>query len=101
MNTSSHAVSPEDLMAFLDNELSVSAAESVAAHLAECEECAGIVTQFRNTSQSLSLWTVPAPPDDMESTIRELAADAAYSHKHARRDPWFRERSGSWKPWAV
>jgi anti-sigma factor RsiW len=101
MNTTAHTVSPEDLMAFLDGELSASAAESVAAHLAECEECAGIVTQFRNISQSLSLWTVPAPPDDMESTIKELAADAAYSHRYARRDPWFRGGSGSWKPWAV
>ena len=59
MNTTAHTVSPEDLMAFLDGELSASAAESVAAHLADCEECAGIVTQFRNISQSLSLWTVP------------------------------------------
>ncbi len=101
MNTTAHTVSPEDLMSFLDGELSASAAESVAAHLAECEECAGIVTGFRNTSQSFSLWTVSAPPDDMDSTIKELAADAAYSHRYARRDPWFRGRSGSWKAWAV
>ena len=101
MNTTAHTVSPEDLMAFLDGELSALAAESVAAHLAECEECAGIVTQFRNTSQSLSLWTVSAPPDEMESAIKELAADAAYSHRYARSDLWFRGGSRSWKPWAV
>jgi anti-sigma factor RsiW len=94
MNTTAHTVSPEELMAFLDGELSGSAAESVAAHLAECEECAGIVTQFRNTSQSLSLWTVPAPPDEMESAIKEVAADAAYNHRYMRQYRWSRERSG-------
>jgi hypothetical protein len=101
MNTTAHTVSPEDLMAFLDGELSASAAEAVAAHLAECEECAGTVAEFRSTSQALSRWTVlDGLPDDREIALQELARDAAYRFRTARREPFFR-KTGSWKGWAV
>ncbi len=102
MTTTAHTVSPEDLMAFLDGELSAAAAEAVAAHLAECEECAGVVTQFRGASQALSLWAVDEGlSEDSEIAIKELAADAAYRHRNARRDSVFHGAWGSWKPWAV
>jgi len=102
MNTIAHTVSPEDLMSFLDGELPASAAEAVAAHLAECEECDSVATQFRNLSQSISLWTVlDTLPDDRESAIKELGSDAAYSHRYARRYPLIQGGWGSWKPWVV
>ena len=81
MNTAAHPVSPEDVMALLDGELSGAGAEVVSTHLAQCEECAALAAQFRETSQWFAQWAVPAVPSQMESAIGELAADAAYERR--------------------
>jgi anti-sigma factor RsiW len=58
MNTT-HPVAREEVMAFLDGELSAAEAQAISAHLNHCVECTGVVEQFRDTSQSLSRWSVP------------------------------------------
>ena len=58
-STAQHIVTPEDIMALLDGELSAAEAKVVSTHIDECAECADIAAQFRATSHSLAAWTVP------------------------------------------
>ena len=54
MNTTAHPVAPEEVMAFLDGELSAAEAQAVSTHLDRCAECGALAEQFRSTSLSLS-----------------------------------------------
>jgi hypothetical protein len=72
-----HPVSPEEVMALADGELSGAETSAVAAHMAECAECASVAAQLRDTSESLSRWTVPAAPSSMDEVISSAAAQVA------------------------
>ncbi len=59
MNTVVHPIAPEEVMAWLDGELSEADARAVlCTHLEQCVECARVADEFRATSRSLS----PAGP---------------------------------------
>jgi Domain of unknown function (DUF4349)/Putative zinc-finger len=77
MTTTTHSVAPEEIMAFLDGELSAVAAQTVSAHLKDCAQCAMVAEQFRATSQMLSRWDVEAAPAALEDSVKKLAAKAA------------------------
>ena len=100
MNTTSHSVAPEGIMAYLDGELSESEAKAVAAHLEVCEECAGVAVQFRSTSEWLSRWTVPPMPEPLEESIKNLIVDAGQSRRPARRAASRRSAIWNWNLWA-
>ncbi len=95
-----HIYTPEDIMAFLDGELSAAESGIIAAHLDECAECAGIADQFRATAQSLAAWTMPAPPETLDSAVYEKSKQAA-----ARRNwnlPVLTQTKFSvWQRWAL
>jgi hypothetical protein len=74
--TTTHTVAPEEIMAFLDGELSASEARTVSAHLKDCAQCATIAEQFRSTSKMLSRWEVEAAPAALEDSVKKLAAKA-------------------------
>ena len=62
MNSSTHPYEQEEVMAYLDGELSADRAAGVAAHLRECAECAELAEQMRGVSVHLTNWSVePAP----------------------------------------
>jgi hypothetical protein len=58
MNKIIHPIEPEELMAYLDGELTTGRATTTAAHLAECAECQGLVAELRSVSQNLKTWKV-------------------------------------------
>jgi len=58
MNKTTHPIEPEELMAYLDGELSRDRAEATAAHLSECADCRGFVSELRGVSQALKAWDV-------------------------------------------
>jgi hypothetical protein len=80
--TTTHCVAPEDIMAFLDGELSTVEAQTVSAHLKDCTQCAMVAEQFRATSQLLSRWEVEAAPGALEDSVKGLAGKAA-AHRGA------------------
>jgi hypothetical protein len=61
MNTSTHSVAPEEVMALLDGELSADRAQSVSAHIEQCAECQEVQATIRATSHKLTAWEVDAP----------------------------------------
>jgi hypothetical protein len=77
MTSTAHSVAPEDIMTFLDGELSASEARAVSAHLKDCAQCAMVAEQFRATSRMLSRWDVEAAPAALEDSVKKIAAKAA------------------------
>ena len=103
MTTLAHPVSPKEVMALIDGELSEPDAIAVSEHLHDCAECSSIAAQFRSTSQMLASWTVPAAPATLEDFVSKMAAvQTMASAQTTRRDTSSTRppaRSFRWKPW--
>jgi len=69
MNKTTHPIEPEELMAYLDGELSKDRAEAAAAHLSECADCRGVVSELRGVSQALKAWDVGSADSTVSSAI--------------------------------
>jgi len=95
MNTVTHPIAPENVMALLDGELSSAEAQAVTTHLDQCAECAELAGQLRGASQSLSAWTVPPVPANLDEQVKEHAAKNATKRNSAKP-----ERIRFWK-WAI
>lgn len=82
MNKIIHPIEPEELMAYLDGELTADRANATAAHLGECAECQGLVSELRNVSQDLKSWKV----EPSDSAIPPAIATAlAENRKESRK----------------
>jgi hypothetical protein len=81
MTKIAHPIEPEELMAYLDGELSAERATETAAHLGECVECQGIVDGLRGVSQSLKAWEV----GKSESVIAQSFATALVERQRERK----------------
>ena len=61
MQISSHPFSQEQLMAYLDGELSTGEAAIAAAHLQHCRECRELAADLQSVSRYLSAWQIDEP----------------------------------------
>ena len=75
MTSSTHPFEREEVMAYLDGELSADRAVSVALHLRECTECAELVEQMRNVSVQLSNWSVEPAPATLTKNLEAARAE--------------------------
>ena len=101
MNTTTHPVAPQEVMAWLDGELSSDEARTVAVHLDTCAECANLAARFQGTAQSLSVWSVPELPSNLDSFLRKLAVESTSAAKPNRAHPNLRAGLWSWRWWAI
>jgi Domain of unknown function (DUF4349)/Putative zinc-finger len=74
-----HEVSPEEVMALLDGELSAERAAAVSRHVEECAACKEIQQPTRATAAALASWVVPEQRRDtqFENRLLELARNAS------------------------
>jgi len=94
MNIAAHTVSPEEVMAFLDGELTPEEANAVSHHLEECPECAYVAEQFRQTSRGLDNWEIETLPAKAEDAIlTALAVTKAHNPSWMR--PWMLASAGA------
>jgi len=102
MNTNTHPFVPEEIMAFVDGELSAVSAQSVIAHIDECGECREFAASLRSTSQVLSNWTVPSAPNDgeLEDRMRIAAAGNPALDESLNFKIFQRTKLWTWKHWA-
>src|SRR5262245_11455866 len=56
--SSQHPVEPEELMAYLDGELSPARAAETASHLEGCTDCRKLAVEFQEISQMLLSWQI-------------------------------------------
>jgi len=82
--STTHPVTPEELMALLDGELAAERAQSVSAHCESCADCQHTFASLLRTSHSLNAWVVEPPSPLLErlATLAnsEGAAKPAYRH---------------------
>ena len=101
MSTTAHPLAPEQVMAFLDGELSAAYAQAISAHLDRCAECSALAAQFRSTSLSLSDWNVQAVPVKLEDSVRDLAAKTCSGLKIGKANLFVRASFWTWRQWAL
>jgi len=77
MNSSTHPYEQEEVMAYLDGELSADRASGVAAHLRECAECAELAEQMRGVSIHLTNWSVEPAPATLANGLESARKDRA------------------------
>ena len=74
ITTTQHPVAPEELMAYLDGELSPDRAAETASHLESCKECQTLAADLGGVSQKLIQWQIEVPePNLTESLVEELS----------------------------
>jgi Domain of unknown function (DUF4349)/Putative zinc-finger len=73
MNSSTHPFQQEEVMAYLDGELTADRASTIAAHLRECAECAALAQELRETSSTLANWSVEPSPASLTENIQAAA----------------------------
>jgi hypothetical protein len=102
MNATTHPVAPEELMAFLDGELSAERTQSVSAHIEQCTECTALATEFRSTANTLSNWQVGKHSELLEQ--HALSAAENTQETKAARFPWLLRLQLTFSrplPWAL
>ena len=96
MSTTTHPFAPEEIMAFVDGELSADRAQSVSAHIGQCAECATVAANHRGLSEQMTSWRVELAParlaDRFSTGTREEASRLDVLKR--RRSPVFRYAIG-------
>ena len=67
MTAIEHPLSPDELMEYLDGELTVEQAAAVQAHVAACIGCQRLSAELRAVSRDLARWQVEGPPATFEA----------------------------------
>jgi Putative zinc-finger len=75
MSTNRHPIEQEELMAYLDGELSTEQATEALSHLELCLECQTVVADFRGVSQELMAWEVESPEIGIRPEISAALAE--------------------------
>ena len=66
MNAAIHEFPAEEVMAFLDGELSPERAAALSAHLETCADCSAVAANFRAMSRQVATWRVELAPSGLE-----------------------------------
>jgi hypothetical protein len=74
MSSTTHPFAPEEIMAFVDGELSADRAPYLAAHLDQCAECSTLATDLRGLSRQMTGWQVEIIPEGLSGRV--IAATA-------------------------
>ncbi len=101
MSTTTHPFTPEEIMAFVDGELSADRAQSLSAHIDECAECSTLANELRSTSQGAAVWKVGTLPSMIEDKVHAAATATAASPRNWGRGLFQRAHLGTWKQWLL
>jgi hypothetical protein len=74
---STHPFELEEVMAYLDGEISADRASEIAQHMHQCAECRELAASFRNLSQQLAAWEVESSPEGLTEQVSEQAASVS------------------------
>ena len=65
---STHPFEQEEVMAYLDGEISADRASEIAQHMQQCAGCQEVAASFRNLSHELAAWEVETSPQRLAET---------------------------------
>ena len=85
---STHPFEQEEVMAYLDGEISADRASEIAQHMQQCAECQELAASFRNLTRQLAAWEVePSPLRLTDGMNAAIAAAAGTQHRQAASGP--------------
>ena len=85
---STHPFELEEVMAYLDGEISADRAAEIAQHMQQCAECQELAAGFRNLSRELSAWEIETSPERLTNKMNaEIAAAARTQPKQTPSAP--------------
>jgi len=74
---SAHPFEQEEVMAYLDGEISANRTAEISLHMQQCGECQALAASFRNLSQQLATWEVEASPARLTEFLNERVLGAS------------------------
>jgi putative zinc finger protein len=86
-----HPIEQEELMAYLDGELSADQATQALSHLEMCPECQTLATDFRRVSHDLMTWEIGAPEVGVPSEIN-AALNERFQKRESAKASWPKNR---------
>jgi Domain of unknown function (DUF4349)/Putative zinc-finger len=89
MTRSTHPFDREEVMAYLDGELSPALAAAAAAHLEQCGECRALAAELRGVSKQMLAWQVEESPAGMAEGVLAAAKVAAEKPEAGKSAPVF------------
>jgi hypothetical protein len=84
MSTNRHPIEQEELMAYLDGELSADQATEALSHLELCPECQTLAADFRGVSQELLAWEVESPEVGISSELNAALGERLQKRQAAK-----------------
>jgi anti-sigma factor RsiW len=85
---STHPFELEEVMAYLDGEVSADRASEIAQHMQQCAECRELAAGFRNLSRELAAWEIETSPERLTNEMNaEIAAAARMQPKQTPSAP--------------
>jgi hypothetical protein len=79
MSASMHPLPQEDVMAFIDGELTPERSASFSSHLETCAECSALVSTLQGVSRQMHAWRVASIPERITKGV--TTASKAQSYK--------------------
>jgi hypothetical protein len=70
MSTTTHPFTPEEIMAFVDGELSADRAQFFSSHVGECAECSTLAAGLRALSSQMTAWQVETIPGSFSARVK-------------------------------
>jgi hypothetical protein len=84
MSMNRHPIEQEELMAYLDGELSADQATEALSHLELCPECQTLAADFRGVSQELLAWEVESPEAGISSELNAALGERLQKRQAAK-----------------
>jgi hypothetical protein len=85
MNQRNHTIEPEELMAYLDGELSPERAAATASHLSQCTECQARAAEFAEISKGLLEWEAEAGNLTLPGVITQALDEREHKSAQSKR----------------
>ncbi|MGA8145695.1 MAG: DUF4349 domain-containing protein [Candidatus Acidiferrales bacterium] len=84
---STHPFEQEEVMAYLDGEITAGRATEIALHLQRCAECRALAASFHDLSYQLAAWEIESSPARLTEQMNLEIADADARPKPAETTP--------------
>jgi hypothetical protein len=81
---SSHPFEQEEVMAYLDGEITADRATEIALHLQRCPECRALAATFRNLSHQFAAWEIESSPARLTEQMTEQVAATAAQYRQGK-----------------
>ena len=103
MDSTTHPFNREEVMAYLDGELTPERATAAAAHLEQCADCRALAADLRTLSRQMPEWQVEALPGRVEDKVMRAAAEQKRTGAPLTREesPVQSRRRVGWLMWSA